>query len=81
MKPRDWQRVQIKWTWREVAWILNHAGRRGLEHVIAYSRDVRDLAENPTPPLVAWAVEVAAWEDPLGRGWEKLQKVKRPVEL
>ncbi len=57
MKPSDWRSVRITWTWLEVTWILNHAGRERLERLISYGRDVRDLAENPTPPLVAWAVD------------------------
>lgn len=24
MRARDWKCVQIEWTWREVAWVLNH---------------------------------------------------------
>jgi hypothetical protein len=57
MKPSAWRAVRLDWTWAEVAWILAHGGRAALEHVIAYGRDVWDLGENPTPPLVAWAVD------------------------
>jgi len=57
MKPSDWRAVRLGWAWPEVAWLLAHGGRARLERLISYGRDVRDLAENPTPPLVAWAVD------------------------
>jgi hypothetical protein len=41
----------------EVAWILAHGGKARLGRTISYGRDVRELAEKPTPPLVAWAVD------------------------
>ena len=65
MRATDWKRVQLEWTWEEVAWILNHGGRERLERLISYGRDVRELGEPPTPPLVAWAVDHVTWIDPL----------------
>ena len=82
MKPAAWKSVRLEWTWEEVAWILAHGGRACLERLIAYGRDVRDLAENPTPSLVAWAVEHITWIDPLGLAEQEPKvKVRRPVEL
>ena len=72
----DWQRLRIDWTWEEVAWILNHGGRERLEHVISYGRDVRNLAEESTPPLVAWAVQ--QWLD---KQVVPGQKKTRPIDL
>ena len=77
MRATQWKQLQIEWTWAEVAWILAHGGGLALEHVIAYARDVRDLAENPTPPLVAWAVD--KW--PKDREGKPGDKAKRPIEL
>lgn len=57
MRPSDWRAVRLGWAWPEVAWLLAHGGRARLERLIAYGRDVRELAEKPTPPLVAWAVD------------------------
>ena len=82
MKGSDWKCVQLGWTWHEVAWILAHAGRARLERVISYGCDVRELAEDPTPPVVAWAVDHVTWIDPLGLAERKPPpKVRRPVEL
>ena len=77
MRAADWKTVRLEWTWPEVACILAHGGRARLERVISYGRDIRDLGENPTPPLVAWAVE--KWLK--DRGGKPGGKVTRPIEL
>jgi hypothetical protein len=76
VRAADWKQVRLTWTWPEVAWVLTHGGRKHLERVISYGRDVRELAENPTPPLVAWAVD--KWlKEHEARG----QKKTRPIDL
>ena len=76
MRPSDWERLQIDWTWEGVAWILNHSERTRLERLISYARDVRGLAEKPIPPLVAWSIQ--QWLDKQAAPGEKKT---RPIEL